>query len=285
MTMQNLELDAFARLLAQMAELQQRAARRSVDISTLRRGLQHLIEGKPVTSCRVPSHFVSLAQQIENIERWNEEQGWGLPEDLIARRCLEARTFDWPGDLLQAIVLVPSLSTPGATLTALTKVASKLQVWPYAASEAIREGTANVWLMDGIDFRPNTLEWRFVDLGSHLQPPYSEAPKRSVPNASDLVSAETAAHEEVLAAAAHFPDWLRAIREGKAPAVAIPGYRMTDTDARSSEPRTAHLSIAYGSGDIHTTLHSYSSESVWSGHAVATAGPMALGGNWHPDAE
>lgn len=284
MTMRDFELDDLARLFVQLGEFQQRILGRRLDIPTARRGLQHLIEGKPVASCRVPSHFVSLAQQIENVERWNEEQGWGFPETLIARRYLEARTFDWPGDSLQAIVLVPSFNDPGATLTAITKVASSLRVWPYAASEAIHEGTANVELMDGVHFKPNTLEWRLVDLGSHLQPPYSEDPKRSVPNASDLVSAETAAHDAVLAAAAHFPDWLRAIKEGKAPAVAIPGYRMTDTDAGSSEPRTAHLSIAYGNGDIGTTLHVYSSESVWSGHAVATAGPMALGGSWHPDA-
>ena len=278
MTTQCTEFDEFVRMLAQMNELQRRVAHGSLELRTVRRGLQSLIEGDPATSCRIPSHFVSLAHQIENVERWNAEFGWNIPDALIARRCLEARTFDWPGDPLQAIVLVPSLDSPTTTLTALAKAASRLRVWPYNTQKAIHDNQAEVWLMDGIDFTPNTLEWRLVDLGSHLYGRGSRRLSEPLPKASELVTTQTAAHAEVLAAAAHFPRWLQAIKEGQAPAVAIPGYQMNDPDVRTGEgPRTAYLSISFGSGDISTTLHSYSFETLWEGRAVATARPMTLG--------
>ncbi|HSW81019.1 MAG TPA: hypothetical protein VLG40_01355 [Candidatus Saccharimonas sp.] len=279
------QADDLFRFVSQQHELLQRVVRGTLDIAVARRGLQHLILGEPIASCQPSPYFVSLAQQIANVETWNEQFGWGFSAELVARRCLEARTFDWPGDQLQAIVLVPSLETPAATLLALmTTMSDKrrrngaLQPWPMQLLDRAAVDPSCVKLLDGAEFRPNSLEWRFVDLGSHLSDKASWGADGHLARASDFVTPQTAAHAEVLAAAAHFPDWVKAITNGDAPGVMIPGYRLLQAD-HSNVDRTNYLSIYFAPGDVTAMLHGTSSESMFGGRAIATAGPVPLGKN------
>jgi hypothetical protein len=273
MTSQDFDLDDVARFLAQMGELQQRVLHGRVNLPNARRGLQLLIEDQPVSNTQHGRFFVSCAQQLANLERWNEQYGWGFSEAHIARCYVQARTFDWPGDPLQAIVLVPSFSTPGDTLTALIEAASDngLYVWMPGTANCIKEDPSRVRLVEGAYFLPNSLEWRLVDFGAHLTRRGTK-----VPNCSDLVTPAASAHAEVVAAAAHFPGWLRAIRKKSAPGIKVPGYRVVGADTQVGD---VYLSVTCSGGDFGTTLHGYTSDVVWDGMAVATACPAPLGGN------
>jgi|GEM_PF-6410889 len=275
--------DDIGRLTLQWGELLRRVLADNVDTANVRRGLQHLIVGKPVGTCQPPQYFAPLAQQIANIEAWNKEYGWGFSDELIARRCLEARTFDWPGDRLQAIVLVPSLETPAATLLGLLKIMDNrrvgcLNAWPSTLLGRAEEDPSIVSLMDGIEFRPNSLEWRLVDLGSHLYK-HELRGKDTRRKAAEYVTPATAAHAEAVAAAAHFPGWLKAMYAHEVPSVMLPGYRLIGPDPYDRSDTTYYLSISYSSGDTATTLHGYSFDTMFDGNAIATVGPVELGTN------
>ncbi len=269
--MTSLQNDEVARLLAQVYELQQRVLQGRLDPHAVRRGLQLIIEGRSVVSCQPASHFVSLAQQIVNIEKWNAERNWGFSPEQIARRCLEARTFDWPGDSLQAIVLVPSLATPGATLKELLAVSS-VSTWPAHAVSTINDSN-NVTLVEGIGFTPNTLEWRLVDLGAHRR---SEGQKLRYAWKDQLVTVDTAAHAEVVAATAHFPLWVDAVRHKHVPQVVVPGYRIADLQYGGTNGATILLEGAAG-GYVQFYATVGEDNTIWGGDAVATAGPVPLG--------
>jgi hypothetical protein len=250
------------RVLEQVRELERLILTGALPPDAVGRGLQHLISGEPVTTCTVPSHFASLAAQLANVEKWNDEFDWGFTPDVFARRAIEARMFEWPGDRLRAIVLVPTLSTVHATFSVLAKIATSRDRGGLRLSP--QNGAADgVRLLDDVVFRANTLEWRMVDLG------------HSARSVKDLVTPENAARAEVMAAAAHFPRWVEAIMKGRAPHMCVPGYRFCEPGNQAP----AHGIILYDGGLIRTTPLIHGSDTVWEGEVVATSYPVPLGGN------
>lgn len=271
------DLDTVTRFLRQERELVDRVLAGTIDPAVVRRGLQHLLMGEPVTNLREGKYFVSLAKQIENVRRWNEENDWGFSEADFARCYLEASTFDWPGDPLQTIVLVPSFCDPATTFQNLARVCPTdgpgpfLEFVPLNLLRLIKDGDVTIGLRDGVEFRAHTLEWRLLDLDSHRQRTSSTS------NACELVTPEVSAHAEVLAAIAHFPGWLNAFYKHEVPAVSVPGYSVHN---REWSNHTGGLTVTGGSNTVsgyYVNVGIHMGYNVFPGYAVATSYPMSLG--------
>lgn len=272
MTIQSLRDDEIRRLLGQTARIHDMVLLNELSLEVVRRVLDHVLAGGDIdkTSPGALSYFASQAQQIDNIVRWNTMFGWGFTGAQITQCILEARTFNWPGDSLQALVLVPSFTSPVATLRELMRAADHLNVWPAGLLDTLGIDTRFA-LIRGIEFEPDKLEWSHVDLGSHL---WTQDGDHS-PRVFDVAESRTAAHAEVLAAAAHFPKWLNAIASGEAPGVIIPGYRVIHA-LDGLVQQTEYLSLRSTSSQRVAMLRLCDGV-MWNGCAIPTANPMTIG--------
>lgn len=172
-----------------------------------------------------PAHmFVSLDQQLANVERWNDERDWGFTGADLAGIDLTPRTHEDPlrVDLI-AIYLGGDQEMDGIRRTCR-------QVWQVAA-----ERQPNAWTWDwywdgwlghpmpvrlapGIEHYPG-LRRVTLDLGAHWRPGRYTRPCN--------VRGEDSAHAEVLSAAAHFPEWVRSMDGTAVPYVWVSGYQVT----------------------------------------------------------
>jgi hypothetical protein len=272
MTAQTMRDDEIRRLLAQTAQLHDGVLSGTLNLTVVRRALEYVLTGGDVAKMHPgrSSYFVSLAEQINNVERWNKLYEWGFTDAQIAHCTLEARTYDWPGDRLQALVLVPSFSSPIATLRALMMAADRLNVFPAGLFDSLGIDT-NFALMRGVEFEPDTLEWRHVDLGSHLW----ELDGDHSPRVFDIATAKTAAHAAVIAAAAHFPRWVDAISSGEAPGVIIPGYRVIYGTGGLTR-QTEYFSLRTTRSQ-HIAMLRLCEGIMWKNCAIPTESPMPLG--------
>lgn len=168
--------------------------------------------------------FISLQDQLANVRRWNEQRGWGFGADELDSVDLSPRTH---ADPLVVDVVAVYLDAD-AELDGVRRTCNEL--WRIAAGEQ-----ENAWcwdwywdgwrgipkpvrLLPGIEHRPGVRRMT-LDLGA-----------RWVPGRHVRVCHyrdEHSAHAEVLAAAAQFPRWVRAM-DGKAvPFTWLPGYQIT----------------------------------------------------------
>lgn len=179
----------------------------------------------PLERLPPPTHmFVSLETQLANVARWNEERAWGFSDAELGGLDLTPKTHGDPlvVDLI-AVYLDGDKEMDGVRRTCR-------EVWQVAA-----ERQPNAWSWDwywdgwlrhpmpvrlapGIEHRPG-LRRVTVDLGAHWRPGRYTRPCN--------VRGPDSAHAEVLAAAAHFPEWVRSM-DGKAvPYVWVSGYQVT----------------------------------------------------------
>ncbi len=136
--------------------------------------------------------FVSLRIQLDNIREWNEERRWGFSPDHLDAVDLTPSAENDPlvVDLI-AVYLDGDSEVNGVRRTCheLGRLAAEQQPHTWSWD----------WYWDKWMHRP-------VDLGAHFEPgQYISASK---------VRGRDSAHAEVLAAAAHFPRWVRAM-DGK----------------------------------------------------------------------
>jgi len=169
--------------------------------------------------------FVSIAEQVENAQRWNTERGWGFgPGDF---ESIDLTPVDHPDPL---VVDVIAIYLPGdGELDPVRRTADELWAvatdrypsswcWDEKCWDLNLIGRKHVRLLYGIEHRPG-IRRVTLDLGIHWDPVY---PTRSID-----VRSRNSAHAELLAAAAHFPNWVRAMDGTTVPYVQVSGYQVT----------------------------------------------------------
>lgn len=151
--------------------------------------------------------FISPAKQIKNIKTWNEQYKWGFtPDDFKAIDSI-TKTIIMPYAELTTLVLVPYLATTQATVDALLKVIRDTHKKHY-----ISDYLKDVTLAYGAH-EPG-LTWEVIDFDTN---------RRSAP--ANIGS--DGAHAGVLAAACHFPEWVKSMDGREVPYVDLPCYRVT----------------------------------------------------------
>ena len=227
------EVRSFVR---QLHELEQRVRDGTLDPVTVRQPLQDIITGKFTPTIQLPSWCVSLGYQLANVRRWNEERDWGFGEadfpsempDFVSNSPLEVPVLS---------VYLPDKGegpdkVPGYLRTAdeLWQIARSLQPnwWQWSALHLDAE---HLRLLPGAEdaYAPG-IRWTAVDLGANWN-------KRDEIRPRD-VRGSNSANAEILAAAAHFPNWIQAMDGEKVPYAWLPGYQVTipGDEARVSVP-------------------------------------------------
>ncbi|MDP9074169.1 MAG: hypothetical protein M3N98_08350 [Actinomycetota bacterium] len=175
--------------------------------------------------------FISLAAQLDNIRRWNEERGWGFgPADFEAVELTPSSHDDPLVVDLVAVYLPADAELDGVRRTChelwTVAAAQHPNAWSWDEKpwdERLRQ-TKQVRLLYGIVHEPG-IRRVTVDLGAHWEP---HRPNRSIDYRS-----KDSAHAEILAAAAHFPRWIRAMDGRSVPYALLSGYQVTMVEAES----------------------------------------------------
>jgi hypothetical protein len=165
--------------------------------------------------------FSSLRTQLANVREWNEERGWGFSADDLDSVDLTPRAVDKPlvVDLI-AVYLGGNAELNGVRRTCheLWTVAAEQQphTWSWESDwSEWKDYLKPVRLLNGIVHRPG-IRRVTVDLGAYFEPGRYLRPSS--------VRGQCSAHAEVLAAAAHFPRWIRAMDGENVPYTWISGY-------------------------------------------------------------
>lgn len=175
--------------------------------------------------------FVPLAEQLDNVRRWNDERGWGFaPSDFDAIDLTPA-THDDPLVVDLIAVYLPGdeeLNGVRRTCDELWAAAAEQYenawCWDQKCWDEKLVARKHVRLLYGIAHQPG-IRRVTVDLGVHWEPNH---PTRSI----DVRTTGSAA-AEVLAAAAHFPRWVRSMDGMTVPYVQLSGYQITLVEAES----------------------------------------------------
>lgn len=223
-------LSRLPRLRRHIAEIRSRMAALGMELKLDGGQVAH----EPTQLIPAPSHrlFIDPFSQLENVQRWNQQQGWGFSQAELQRAA--AFREAWPMAAGYAWVLTPFLRSFEQTYHAL---------WNVIMSEgrgATRQdyGTVDAGvfrLIPGTQHTPG-LHWVLVNL-LYRQPPQPGRGETLPPveERSDYAQAE------VLAAAAHFPLWPRNTEESpfglSGGSTLLAGYRMrTMPDGHESVP-------------------------------------------------
>lgn len=214
-----------------------------------------------------PEHlFSSLPDQLADIREWNDERGWGFTAADLHDVDLTPRA----GGIDELVVDVIAVYLPGdSRLNGVRRTCHEL--WTLAAAQQPHAWSwdwyADRWehlpkpvrLVDGAVHRPG-IRRVTVDLAACFVPGRHQRPVR--------VRDPSSAHAEVLAAAAHFPRWVRAM-DGKAvPYVWLCGYEVLVHDRPA--PRLPALSWSRLRRTVSLTA-------AWSEHAYSGwAAPTCL---------
>ncbi|MDQ3761877.1 MAG: hypothetical protein M3460_09295 [Actinomycetota bacterium] len=167
--------------------------------------------------------FASLPEQLGNIRRWNAERRWGFTAGDLHSVDLTPRAGNDP--LVVDVITVylddsTKLNGVQRTCHELWTVAAEQQ--PHSWSwdwywDRWEHCPKPVRLIDGLVHRPG-IRRVTVDLGAHFKPGRYVRP-------STLRSTDSA-HAEILAAAAHFPRWIRAMDGNEMPYTWLAGYEV-----------------------------------------------------------
>lgn len=161
--------------------------------------------------------FVPLDVQLDNIRRWNTERSWGFEESDFADIDLSPSENEGLVTDLLAVYLPPSDGKSGVqrTYDELVSVITKQHLEMIGGDDQV--------LLDRHDavHIPGVRRVK-VDLGANFEPEWAGEDAEISPA---KLSAPNVAHAEVLAAAAHFPAWLKAMGEDRVPPILIGGYR------------------------------------------------------------
>jgi hypothetical protein len=178
--------------------------------------------------------FVPLSEQLDNVRRWNEEKGWGFEAADFEAIDLTPGSYSDPLVVDVIAVYLPALPGDGE-LDPVRRTCDELWgvlcdqypnawCWDEKAWDLRLVGRKQVRLLYGIAHRPG-IRRVTLDLGAHWDP---VKPKRSID-----IRGRDSAHAEVLAAAAHFPGWVRAMDGQSVPFVLLSGYQVTLVEQES----------------------------------------------------
>jgi hypothetical protein len=167
--------------------------------------------------------FPPLPEQLANVRRWNEERGWGLTASDLHSVDLTPRAGNDPlvVDLI-AVYLRDSAGMDDVQRTCheLWTVATAQQ--PHSWSwdwygDRWEQRRKPVRLITGLTHRPG-IRRVTIDLAAHFEPGRYVRPS--------TLRGPDSAHAEILAAAAHFPRWVRAMDGKVVPYAWLSGYEL-----------------------------------------------------------
>jgi len=164
--------------------------------------------------------FSSLDEQLERVRRWNHPRRWGFTKkDFDAVDVTEVEHRHPLVRDVVAVYLPGSSRMDGVRRTCheLWSLVARDHPTSYAWDDG-KSWTKPVRLLDSIQHRPGVRRVT-LDLAAHWHRLRGMRPA----NVRGLDSA----HAEVLAAAAHFPFWVRAMDGQEVPYVFLAGYEVT----------------------------------------------------------
>jgi hypothetical protein len=179
--------------------------------------LERLIGGEREARAReLSSMLVSPEAQLADVRRWNAERGWGFSDDDFA--ALGEAPPQILGGLLIATVLEVRLDTPARTFEELVAVASGMGSC-RGVNPRIRSDERHFGLAPGVIHAPG-LRWRIIDLAAGRV--RERSPYLRVRDGDPSAMPEAG----ILAAIAHFPEWVRLMGDPSVPPVHLTGYRV-----------------------------------------------------------
>lgn len=211
------------------------------------------------TALRPPEvMFTSLTEQLANIRRWNEERHWGFSAADLHSVDLTPRAGNDPlvVDLI-AVYLASNNQLNGVQRTCheLWTVAAEQQPhswsWDWYRDMWQQHGKS-VRLIKGLSHHPG-IRRVTVDLSAHFIPGRSVRP--------GTLRGPNSAHAEVLAAAAHFPRWVRAMDGDTVPYTWLAGYEVM-VQGRPTPWRLPALSWSH-------LRHTMSLTAAWANHSFS----------------
>ena len=189
-------------------------------------------EARLVGTLLLDRMFVSLPQQLDNVRRWNEERRWGFSatdlDSVDLTPTTESKSL--------VVDLIAVYLEGNAQLNGVRRTCHEL--WTLAAewhphvwcwdwySDKWEDSPKPVRLREGIAHRPG-IRRVTVDLGAHFEPDRYLRPSRA--------HGPESAHAEVLAVAAHFPRWIRAMDGKTVPYAWLSGYEVMIRERPSPE--------------------------------------------------
>lgn len=188
---------------------------------------QHRITLPPQAVNFNSPYFASPTSQFVNVLEWNERFNWKIPESVFTAFCNDPPK--WPSGKLSAVVLTVYLESAQATYQALWEVIARnmreKQVHAY------RNEKGHTRLLSGVRHPGVGLRWEVIDFSAyHL----GDKPV-------DIRNPETSPHAAIIAAAAHFPNWLLAMDGKEVPYVWLHGYRVNLEEDEPWPNRVPHL--------------------------------------------
>jgi hypothetical protein len=167
--------------------------------------------------------FTSLADQLANVRRWNEDRGWDIPESEMEAVDLTEVSHASPLVVDLIAVYLPGdaerkMNGVQRTCADLWDIAASRQPNSWCWDERRDDGVKPVRLLAGMGHELGVRRVT-LDLAAHWDRHRGARPL-------DVRSAASAS-AEVLAAAAHFPDWVRAMDGERVPFVCLAGYQVT----------------------------------------------------------
>jgi hypothetical protein len=199
-----------------------------------------------------PDMFIPLGGQLDNVRRWNEERAWGFAAADFEGIDLTPTAYEDPlvADVIAVFLpgddeLDPVRRTCHELWGVLTDEYPNVWCWDEKAWNAKLIGIKQVRVLHGIVHQPG-LRRVTLDLGAHWDPIH---PTRSID-----VRSKYSAHAEVLAAAAHFPRWARAMDGVTVPYTQLSGYQVTLVEEESWR-RLPNLSWNEARSTLSLTAH------------------------------
>ena len=164
--------------------------------------------------------FASPADQLANIRRWNHDRRWGFPDIMFD--VVDVAEAHHASPLVVDVLAV--YLPPQGGRTAVQRTCEEL--WELASCRQPRawcwderkRGPKPVRLLDGTEHRPGVRRVT-LDLAAGWDQRVGVRPMD--------VRGPRSASAEILAAAAHFPDWVRAMDGTRVPFVCLAGYEVT----------------------------------------------------------
>jgi len=218
--------------------------------------------------------FCSLDEQLDNIRRWNSDREWGLPERAFDNLDLRPRIHADPlvVDLIAVYLDAEyrgedegEMDGVRRTCHEMWEVATEryLNTWCWDwIRDAYESRPKPVRLLAGLQHRPGVRRVT-VDLGAHWAPGRHIRPRN--------LRGRDSAHAELLAAAAHFPRWARAMDGICVPFPWLSGYQVTYPAAGVDERLLAMAWVEY--------RHTLSLSIAYADHSwIGWASPTVLSG-------
>jgi hypothetical protein len=195
-----------------------------------------------------PYMYVPLTEQLANVRRWNDDREWGLPEAELAAIDLTPRAHADPlvVDLIAVYLDDIYLGDDEGVMDGVRRTCHEM--WGVAAERQLNTWCWD-WIRDAYESRPKPVRLLpglvhrpgvrrvTVDLGAHWAPGRHIRPRR--------LRGRDSAHAEILAAAAHFPRWARAMDGRSVPFIWLSGYQITYPEAATDERLPALAWVEY----------------------------------------